>query len=178
MKFKNINELDLGIGIGNQINTQDYDAFFDFLDKKESPSYLNSIKSQTKFRYSNGSIAVPDINERLETILQLNNIENDIVYIQKRLRKVINMQTSPPRKEVKLRLIKDARNKQCNLYKSRRIDDLNVNQITDEQVQNNLIRKSLRKRKKATKYNPYTGESQIVGTGSNNSDLLKLLNNN
>jgi hypothetical protein len=117
MKIKSINEIDLGYGLDQQPTNENYDLLYNFLETKAIPKYLKSLKSNFKFTYSNNSVAVPDINERLEDILSLNNLLDNKIYIQKRLRKIINEKTKLPRKSSKLKLISNARQKQCQFYK-------------------------------------------------------------
>lgn len=151
---------------------------YNFLNYNKVPRYLKNKTSNNNFdfKYDKGSILVPNIVERLDLFLELNNLTQDKQFVLKKLRKLINEVTSDERKKKKIKSIKNARNKQCNKYNNNVYDkhnnfDVNDNyQLTnDTQLPkfnyNITQRKSGRIKKKATKYNPYTGQAQIVGTG-------------
>lgn len=151
---------------------------FNFLDYKDVPRYLKKTNnSNIDFKYTKGSLLVPDIAERLDTFLEVNNLIEDKEFILKKLRKIIGEVTSDERKKSKQISIRNARQKQCEKY-NQDINNNNfvVNDQYDYQLNDNQLptynfnynitpRKSARIRKKTTKYNPYTGQAQIVGTG-------------
>lgn len=157
---------------------------FNFLDYKEVPRYLKQDKKNNNidFKYAKGTLLVPDIVDRINSFLELNNLIHDKIFILKKVRKLLAEVTSDERKRSKQISIKNARQKQCEKYNNifefddavnddtynTNLDDTYINNTKDYLKNINYKitpRKSTRLRKKATKYNPYTGKSQIVGTG-------------